>query len=87
MAMEGLMTPQQAHRHYRCRVCGMTLPVCLPVLQKPDGAMRLGHLSQQHPTELGPFLERRRPEDIATVAARPFGGDRGEAHAFSTHSV
>jgi hypothetical protein len=31
--------------------------------------MLLGHLSQQHPGQVGPYLERMRTEDIATVAA------------------
>jgi hypothetical protein len=87
MATEGSMTPPQAHRHYRCRVCGMTLPAWLPVLQKPDGVMLLGHLSQYYPTKLGPYLEWIRTEDITTVAARAFGGDRGEVHACITHCV
>jgi hypothetical protein len=36
------------------------------------------HLSQQHPTEPGLFLEQMRTEDIATVVARAFDGGQGE---------
>jgi hypothetical protein len=34
--------------------------------------MLLYHLSQQHPDQAGPCLERMRTEDIATVAAEAF---------------
>jgi hypothetical protein len=34
--------------------------------------MLLGPLSQSHPTEIRPYLERMRTEDIATVAADAF---------------
>jgi hypothetical protein len=60
------------HRRYRCRYCGRVLPAWLPVARRPDGAMLLGHLSQQHPDQVGPYLERMRTEDIATVAAEAF---------------
>jgi hypothetical protein len=59
-------------KRYRCRVCGRVLPAWLPVPEVPNGAMLLGHLSQQHPTEVKPYLERMRTEDIATVAAEAF---------------
>jgi hypothetical protein len=67
------MTQSRGRKHYRCRVCGITLPAWLPVPQVPDGTMLLGHLSQQHPTEIGPYLERMRTtEDIAQTAAQAF---------------
>jgi hypothetical protein len=53
----------------RCRFRGTVLPGWLPVPKRPDGVMLLGHLSQQHPTKVGPHLERMRTEDIAQVAA------------------
>jgi hypothetical protein len=59
-------------RRYRCRFCGRVLNVWLPVPQRPDGAMLLGHLSQQHPDRVGPYLERMRTEDIGEVAAEAF---------------
>ena len=34
--------------------------------------MRLHYLSQHHPDQVGPYLERMRTEDIATVAAEAF---------------
>jgi hypothetical protein len=34
--------------------------------------MLLHHLSQSHPTEVRPYLERMRPEDIATVTAEAY---------------
>jgi hypothetical protein len=44
----------------------------LPVAKRPNGAMLLGHLSQAHPTEVGPYLERMRREGIATEAAEAY---------------
>ena len=63
------MTPR---RQYRCRVCGRLLPAWLPAAKRPNGAMRLHHLSDLHPTEIGPSLARMRTEDIATVAAEAY---------------
>ncbi len=59
-------------RRYRCRYCGAVLPAWLPVAQAVDGAMLLGHLGQQHPDQVGPYLARMRTEDIATVAAEAY---------------
>jgi hypothetical protein len=59
-------------KRYHCRACGVLLPAWLPVAQRPDGAMLLAHLSQQHPDQVGPYLERMRTEDIGTVAAEVF---------------
>jgi hypothetical protein len=65
------MTESRVWKPYRCRFYGMMLPAWLPVLQKPDGAVLLGQLSRQHPTELGPFLEQMHtPEDLAPVVAQ-----------------
>jgi hypothetical protein len=66
------MTQLPAHKRYRCRFCGVTLPAWLPVAKRPDGAMLLYHLSQQHHDQVGPYLERMRTEDIATVAAEAY---------------
>jgi hypothetical protein len=67
-----MVQPQPAKR-YRCRCGGHILNARLPVPQVSDGGMRLGHLSQQHPTEVEPCLDQMRiPEDIATVAAEAF---------------
>ena len=71
------MTP----RRYRCRYCGAVLPAWLPVSQRPDGAMLLGHLSQHHPDELAPYLARMWTEDIATVAAEAFEVVEDQAEA------
>jgi hypothetical protein len=60
------MTPQ---KRYRCKYCGLDFPAWLPVMQAPDGAMLVHHLSASHPAEVGPYLERMRTEDVATVAA------------------
>jgi hypothetical protein len=40
--------------------------------EAPQGAMLLHHLGARHPTEIGPYLERMRTEDIATAAAEAF---------------
>jgi hypothetical protein len=60
------------HKHYRCRFSSAILPAWLPVAKRPQGLMLLYHLSQQHPDQVGPYLERMRTEDIATVAAEAF---------------
>ena len=57
-------------KRYRCRYCGAILPAWLPVAKRPEGSMLLYHLSQQHPDEVGPYLDRMAAdEDIGTVAA------------------
>jgi hypothetical protein len=61
-----------ARQRYRCRFCGLDLPAWLPVAKRPNGAMLLGHLGQDHPDQMGPYLERMRTEDIATVAAEGY---------------
>ena len=66
------MTQSRAHKHYRCRYCGATLPAWLPVLKRPDGAMLPYHRSRQHPDQVGPDLERMRTADISTAAAEAF---------------
>jgi hypothetical protein len=64
------MTPSQPRQNrYRCRSCGRELPGWIPVAHRPNGAMRLHHLGDMHPTEVRPYLKRMRTEDIATVAA------------------
>ncbi|HEX9868035.1 MAG TPA: hypothetical protein VGC99_05465 [Candidatus Tectomicrobia bacterium] len=63
------MTPLHPRRRSRCWFCGRVLPAWLPVAQRPNGAMLLGHLSQSHPEQVGPYLARMETEDIGTVAA------------------
>ncbi len=48
------------------------LPARLPVAKRPDGAMLLYHLSQQHPDEIGPYLDCIRTEAIGTAAAEAY---------------
>ena len=60
-------------KRYRCRYCGAILPAWLPVAKRPEGSMLLYHLSQQHPDEVGPYLDgMAADEDIGTVAAEAF---------------
>ena len=66
------MLTSHPQKRYRCRFCGLELPAWLPVAKRPDGAMRLEHLGQRHTDQVGPYLERMRTEDIATVAAEVF---------------
>jgi hypothetical protein len=79
------VTPPPPSKRYRCRYCGRELPAWLPVAQEPWEPMLLHHLSLMHPTEFGPYLERMRTEDIATVAEafevveEPGSGVDGEA--------
>jgi hypothetical protein len=65
--------PMATDKRFNCCFCGRVLKAWLPVAKRPDGAMRLGHLSQSHPEEVGPYLRRMAAgEDIATVAAEAF---------------
>jgi hypothetical protein len=48
------------------------LPAWRPVAQRPEGAMPLSRLSQDHPDQVGPYIERIRTEDIGTVAAEAY---------------
>jgi hypothetical protein len=48
------MTP----RRYRCLSCGAVLPAWLPVAKRPDGALLLHHLAQQHPDQVGAYLDQ-----------------------------
>jgi hypothetical protein len=44
-----------------------------PVPGAINGAMRLGHVAQQHPDQVGVYLDRMQgSEDIATVAAEAY---------------
>jgi hypothetical protein len=60
------------HRRDCCRCCDRVLPAWLLVAKRPEGAMLLHHLSQQHPEGVGPYLERIWTECIATVAAEAY---------------
>ena len=60
-----------SRRRYRCRFCGHVLPAWLPMAKRPDGAMLLHHLSQQHPDQVGPYLERMRTEVSPWYRPRP----------------
>ena len=59
-------------KRYRFRFCGVVLPAWLPVAKRPESSMLLYHLGQQHPDQVGPYLERIWTECIATVAAEAF---------------
>jgi hypothetical protein len=47
--LRDIMPPLPASKDVRCRYCQAVLPGWLPVATRPDGAMLLRHLSQQHP--------------------------------------
>ena len=59
-------------KRYRCRYYGRELPAWLPAPQRPNGAMLLYHLGAMHPTEVRPYMERMRTEDIGTAAAEAY---------------
>jgi hypothetical protein len=59
-------------KRYRCRSCGREFPAWLPVMQQPDGPMRLHHLSAMHPAEVGPYLARMAPEAIDAVVVEAY---------------
>jgi hypothetical protein len=57
---------------YRCRFCGALLPAWLAWAKAPNGALLLGHLSQQHPDQVWTYLARMQSnEDIARVQPSP----------------
>jgi hypothetical protein len=66
------MLTSHPQKRDRCRFCGLELPAWLPVPKRPEASILLYHLGQHHPEEMGPDLERRRTEDIATVAAEAY---------------
>ena len=51
------MSPSPQKR-YRCRFCGRVLPAWLAVAREPDAALLLNHLSQQHPDQVGAYLDQ-----------------------------
>jgi hypothetical protein len=63
----GLMTTSD--KRFIGRSCGVVLPAWLSAAQRPNGALLLGHLSQQHPGEVGAYLARMHTtEDITPVS-------------------
>ena len=66
------MAPQRVSRRYRCRYCGLELPARLPVAKRPEASMRLYHLGQHHPEEVGPYLRRMETECIDAVLSELF---------------
>jgi hypothetical protein len=57
-------------RRYRCTLCGCELPAWLPVAKRPDGAMLLHHLAQDHPDQIPGYVERTNAgQAIADAAA------------------
>jgi hypothetical protein len=72
LGLEGAMMQSRAHKHDRRPYREAILPAWLSVAKRPEGSMLLYHLSQQHPDEVGPYLERMRTECIATVTAEAF---------------
>jgi hypothetical protein len=61
------MAPKSSsQRHYRCRFCGLVLPAWLPVAQRLDSAMLLGHLGR-HQEQAQPYHRRMETECIDTV--------------------
>jgi hypothetical protein len=88
----GRIVANPTGNRHKIEICDRTprgaLITWLLVPQVPDRAMLLGHLSPQHPAEVGTLLDQiRTREDIATVAARAFAGGRGETSEFITHDV
>ena len=81
--VEAMSQPERSRR-YRCRLCGTIFNAWLPAAKRPNGALLLGHLGQQHPDQGRPYLNRMRTEDIGTVAAEAFevvkGASVGSLH-------
>jgi hypothetical protein len=60
------MTPPRPQKRFRCRFCGVTFSAWLAVPGEPDGALLLHHITQSHPAELTPFLDRMHTTDDIT---------------------
>jgi hypothetical protein len=67
-------------KYVRCKLCGHVLSGWLPIPAEPNGALLLGHLSQQHPGEVNAYLDRMHTsEDIPLMVMEAFeavGGTR-----------
>jgi hypothetical protein len=63
------MSQPNRSKHNHCRFGRIILNAWLPAAKAPDGVLRLGHLSHRHQTEVGPFPERMRTQDIGMVVA------------------
>jgi hypothetical protein len=50
-------------QRYRCRYCGVLLPAWLPAARRLDGALLLGHLAQDHPDQVGAYLDQMPTDD------------------------
>jgi hypothetical protein len=60
-------------KRFKCKFCGALLPAWLPVAKRPNGAMLLGHLGQDHPDQVGPYLAKMAAgADIAETAAEAY---------------
>ena len=68
-------------RRYRCRFCGTHLNAWFPVAKRPNSAMLLYHLGQDHIEEARPYLQRMETEGINRVLAELFEGVEGEDKA------
>jgi len=55
--------PLTPTKRYRCKYCGAELPAWLPVFHEPNGALLLHHLSQDHPDQVGAYLDRMPTDD------------------------
>jgi hypothetical protein len=71
------MTPPEAYKRYRYRFCGHVINAWLPAAKRPNDAKLLYHLSQQHPDEVKPSLERMRTEDSGDGASGDVWGCEG----------
>ena len=69
------MTPPPSRRrprHVRCTLCGLVLPGWLVIMDTPDVAMLLHHLSGRHRGGFRSHLERMRTECLASVVMELF---------------
>jgi hypothetical protein len=57
------------------------------VAKRPDGAMLLYHLGQDHRGQVGPYLRRMETEDIATIMLELFDLVEGEGNPPRQRSV
>jgi hypothetical protein len=73
-----------SRRRYRCRFCSALLPAWFPVAKRPNSAMLLYHLGQDHIKEARPYLRRMETESINRVLAELFEGSRGKTTASDT---
>jgi len=72
---DGIIAHHTTHTRFKCRFCGAVLPAWLPVVKRPNGAMLLYHLGQNHPDRVKAYLDQMpSDENHDRVVVQAFAG-------------